>query len=226
MINQFVINIAFLLLSYILGSIPFAYIVTKISSGKNIYEVGWKKSSGSNVTKNIGLIQGALTMFLDVGKASLAVYLAQYFQLGIAMEVLCGLMTIIGHNWSIFMNFKGGRGLGTLMGALLILSPKTLLIALIPTIFFAFIWTASVGTIISLIVGIFISFKGGLNFEPAGYLFILSLIPVFIKRLSPIKEVIELKGEKRKELIENRLIFDQDTVPSFRLKLLKNKKPL
>ncbi|MBP6914456.1 glycerol-3-phosphate acyltransferase [Candidatus Parcubacteria bacterium] len=226
MINQLIINIAFLFLSYVLGSIPFAYIVTKISSGKNIYEVGWKKSSGSNVTKNIGLIQGALTMFLDVGKASLAVYLAQYFQLGVTMEVLCGLMTIIGHNWSIFMNFKGGRGLGTLMGALLIISPKTLFIALIPTIFFAFIWTASIGTIISLMVGIFISFKGGLNFEPAGYLFILSLIPVFIKRLSPIKEVIELKGEKRKELIENRLIFDQDTVPSFRLKLLKNKKPL
>ena len=226
MINQYIIYFLFLLLSYILGSIPFAYIVTKIRSGKNIYDVGWKKSSGSNVTKNIGILEGALTMFLDIGKAFLAVYLAKQYGLNDSIQVLCGLMAIIGHNWSIFMNFKGGRGLATLMGALLVLSPKVLFIVLIPTILFAIAWTASIGTIISLLVGIFISFKGGLMFEPAGYLFILSLIPIFIKRLSPIKEVLETKGEKRKELIENRLLFDQDTVPPFRLKLFNKKKPL
>lgn len=226
MINQYIVYFLFLLLSYLLGSIPFAYIVTKISSGKNIFEIGWKKSSGSNVTKNIGLAQGLLTAFLDIAKAFLAVYLAKKYGLNDTIQVLCGLMAIIGHNWSIFMKFQGGRGLGTLMGALLVLSPKVLFIVLIPTIFFAIVWTASVGTIISLITGIFITFKGGLVFEPAGYLFILSLIPIFIKRLSPIKEVLEAKGEKQKELIENRLIFDQDTVPPFRLKCLKSKKPL
>lgn len=226
MTDQYIIYFLFLLLSYVLGSIPFAYIITKISSGKNIYDVGWKKSSGSNVTKNIGLFQGALTMILDIGKGFLAVYLAKQYGLNDFIQVLCGLMAIIGHNWSIFMKFKGGRGLATLMGALLILSPKILFIVLIPTILFAIIWTASVGTIISLLLGIFLSFKGGLIFEPAGYLFILSLIPIFIKRLSPFKEVLEAKGEKQKELIENRLIFDQDTVPPFRLKILKNKKPL
>jgi acyl phosphate:glycerol-3-phosphate acyltransferase len=226
MINQYLIYFSFLFLSYVLGSIPFAYIVTKLSSGKNIYDVGWKKSSGSNVTRNIGIWQGLLTTVLDIGKASLAVYLAKYFGLGDMMQVLCGLMTIIGHNWSIFMKFQGGRGLGCLMGALLIMSPITLFIVLIPTIIFAILWTASVGTILSLIAGIFISFKGGLMFEPVGYLFMLSLIPVFIKRLSPIKEELAVKGEQRKELIENRLIFDQDTVPPFRAKFLKNKKPL
>ncbi|MDD3292600.1 MAG: glycerol-3-phosphate acyltransferase [Candidatus Pacebacteria bacterium] len=226
MINQCLINFVFLFLSYVLGSIPFAYIVTKISSGKNIYDIGWKKSSGSNVTKNIGILEGGLTMFLDIGKAFLAIYLAKYFGLSDTMQVFCGLMTIIGHNWSIFMNFQGGRGLASLIGAVLALSPITLFIVLIPTIFFAIIWTASIGTIISLILGIFISFKGGFIFEPVGYLFILSLIPIFIKRLSPIKELFETKGEKKKELIENRLIFDQDTVPPFRLKFLKNKKPL
>jgi acyl phosphate:glycerol-3-phosphate acyltransferase len=226
MTNQYLIYFGFLLLSYILGSIPFAYIVTKLSSGKNIYDVGWKKSSGSNVTKNIGIWQGLLTTVLDIGKASLAVYLAKHYGLGDIMQVLCGLMTIVGHNWSIFMKFQGGRGLGSLMGALLIISPMTLFIALIPTIVFAILWTASVGTILSLLFGIFISFKGGLIFEPAGYLFMLSLVPVFIKRLSPIKEVIQLQGSAKRELIENRLIFDQDTVPPFRLKFKKNKKPL
>ncbi len=226
MINQYLINLIFLFLSYVLGSIPFAYIVTKISSGKNIYDIGWKKSSGSNVTKNIGLLEGGLTMFLDIGKAFLAVYLAQCFGLSDTMQVLCGLMTIIGHNWSIFMKFQGGRGLASLIGAVLALSPITLFIVLIPTIFFAVIWTASIGTIISLILGIFISFKGGFIFEPVGYLFLLSLIPIFIKRLSPIKELRETNKEKQKELIENRLIFDQDTVPPFRVKFLKNKKPL
>lgn len=226
MINQYLIYFLFLLLSYILGSIPFSYIVTKLTSGKNIYDIGWKKSSGSNVTKNVGIWQGLLATALDIGKAALAVYLAKYYGLGDTMQVLCGLMTIVGHNWSIFMNFQGGRGLATLMGSLLIISPLSLFIALIPTIIFAFLWTSSIGTILSLITGIFINFKGGLIFEPAGYLFLLSLIPVFIKRLSPIKDITKLEGSARKELIENRLIFDQDTVPPFRAKFLKNKKPL
>jgi hypothetical protein len=101
-----------------------------------------------------------------------------------------------------------------------------LFIVLIPTVSLLYCLDSISRNNPSLITGIFITFKGGLVFEPAGYLFILSLIPIFIKRLSPIKEVLEAKGEKQKELIENRLIFDQDTVPPFRVKFLKSKKPL
>ncbi|MFA5232229.1 MAG: glycerol-3-phosphate acyltransferase [Candidatus Paceibacterota bacterium] len=219
MINQYLVFIAFMALAYVLGSIPFAYIVTRLTSGKNILEMGWRKSSGSNVAKNVGLWQGLLTAALDIGKGFLAVFLAKEYGLPVSVQILCGVMSVVGHNWSLFLKFKGGRGLGALMGAMLVFSPTTLLVILIPTIIFAIIWTASVGTILSLITGIFITFKGGLTFEPIGYLILLSLIPIFVKRLSPINEVLE--SNNRNELMENRLIFDQDTVPPFRIKPLK-----
>lgn len=220
MINQYFFYFLYLIFSYLLGSIPFAYIISRLASGKNILEIGWKKSSSSNVVKNVGKWPGILTFFLDVGKGFLVVFLAQKYNLPIAIQVLAGFMAIIGHNWSIFLKFNGGRGLGTLIGAIFAFSPPTLFILLIPTIVFTLIWTASIGTILSLIFGIFFTFKGGLNyFEPIGWLIILSLVPIFIKRLSPIEEII--KSNNKKELIENRLIFDQDTVPPFRIKLFK-----
>jgi glycerol-3-phosphate acyltransferase PlsY len=219
MINQYLVYLAFLALAYVLGSIPFAYIITRLTSDKNILEVGWRKSSGSNVAKNVGLWQGLLTAALDIGKGFLAVFLAREYGLPVSIQILCGVMSVVGHNWSLFLKFHGGRGLGALMGAMLVFSPQTLFIILIPTIVFAIIWTASVGTILSLITGIFITFKGGFDFEPIGWLILLSLIPIFLKRLSPIKEVIG--SSNRNELMENRLIFDQDTVPPFRIKPLK-----
>ena len=220
MINQYFLYFIFLIFSYLLGSIPFAYIISRLTSDKNILEIGWRKSSSSNVVKNVGIWQGVLTFILDVGKGFLVVFLSQKYNFPITVQVLSEFMAIIGHNWSIFLKFKGGRGLGTLIGAIMAFSPTTLFILLIPTVVFTLIWTASVGTILSLIFGIFFTFKGGLNyFEPIGWLIILSLAPIFIKRLSPIEEII--KSNNKKELIENRLIFDQDKVPPFRIKLFK-----
>lgn len=210
--------IILLIVSYLLGSIPFGYLITKYTTSKNLLEIGWKKNSGSNVLKNVGLWQGIFTFVFDVAKGTLAVYLAQYFGFPVLFQVFCGVLAIVGHNWSCFLGFKGGRGLATLIGALLIISPTVLIISLIPCIIFTIIWTASVGTLLSFLTGIIFSFsfKG---YEMAGLLMLIALIPVSIKRLSPIKEL--QNNPNYKELIENRLIFDQDTVPPIRLKVKK-----
>jgi len=210
--------IILLVISYLLGSIPFGYLITKYTTNKNLLEIGWKKNSGSNVLKNVGLWQGIFTFIFDVAKGSLAVYLAQCFGFSILFQVFCGVLAIIGHNWSCFLGFKGGRGLAALIGALLIISPTVLVISLIPCIIFTIIWTASVGTLLSFLTGIIFSFsfKG---YEMAGLLMLISLIPVLIKRLSPIKDL--QNNPNYKELVENRLIFDQDTIPPIRLKAKK-----
>jgi len=211
--------ILILIASYILGSIPFGYLITKYTTNKNLLEIGWKKNSGSNVMKNVGKTQGIFTFIFDVAKGALAVYLAQYFGFPILFQVFCGVLAIIGHNWSCFLSFKGGRGLATLIGALLIISPTVLFISLIPCLIFTVLWTASVGTLLSFLTGVIFSFsfKG---YEMAGLLMLISLIPVLIKRLSPIREL--QNNPNYKELMENRLIFDQDTVPPIRLKIKKN----
>jgi glycerol-3-phosphate acyltransferase PlsY len=210
--------ILLLILAYLLGSIPFGYLITKYTTNKNLLEIGWKKNSGSNVFKNVGLWQGIFTFALDVLKGFLAVYLARYFGLSILLQVFCGVLVVAGHNWSCFINFKGGRGLATLIGALFVISPTVLFLSLIPCLIFTIIWTASVGTLLSFLTGIIFSFsfKG---YEMAGLLMLISLIPVLIKRLSPIKEL--QNNPNYKELMENRLIFDQDTVPPIRLSIKK-----
>lgn len=206
--------------SYLIGAIPFSYLVTKIFSKKNVFEVGWKKSSASNVMKNVGKVPGVLAFLLDGAKGFLVVYIARQFGLDSYLQVLAGVLAVFGHNWSIFVGGRGGRGLATLAGAVLAFSWQLLAIILIPCILFTFIWTASIGTILSLITGIFLGFTV-LSWQPAGLLLFISLLPVFAKRLSPLKEIQNAEGDKKRELIENRLFFDQDSVPPFRIKGLK-----
>ncbi len=192
---------------YLLGSIPFGYLITKFSTGKNILEIGWRKTSGSNVFRNVGIWQGVLTGILDLAKGSLAVWLARNLNSPADIQILSGIAAIVGHNWSVFLKFSGGRGIATLIGAFLILSPKILSLSLIPGLILAIIWNTSIGTIFFLIFAIFLS--GYFNqWETIGVFVTLSLFPIFIKRLSPIKEIFPLKNNLF--LIRNRLILDND----------------
>lgn len=200
--------IAILLIgSYLIGAIPFAFIFTKIFSHKNIMEVGWQKSSASNVMKNIGKLPGILTFIFDFLKGFLLVYLAKELNQPEVVQALCGFMAVIGHNWSIFLKFGGGRGLATLLGAAFAINIPIMLIILIPLILLALVWTASIGTIIAYITAMILAYcysEYGLFI-----LLALSLIPVIIKRVSPLKNS---KGK-----IKNRLLFDQDNIPPFRI---------
>jgi len=198
------IEIFYLFFAYILGSIPFGYIFTKIFAKKNILEIGWKKTSGSNVFKNIGRIPGALTGIFDLLKGFFAVWLAKNFNFPSSIQILAGVAAVSGHNWSIFLKFAGGRGIGTFVGAALSLSPKLLGFSIIPLIILGIIWNASIGTIFFLMTTIILSLYFN-QFEPMGLFSLLSLLPIFIKRLSPIGEIKE-----KKDLIKNRLIFDND----------------
>lgn len=211
--------IFFIIISYLLGSIPFGFIFTKIFSGKNILEIGWRKTSGSNVFKNIGFLPGLLTAVFDIGKGSFSVWLARNFGLGLQIQVFCGLFAVIGHNWSIFLKFAGGRGIGTFLGAFLILSPKILFISLLPALILVLFWDTSVATIFFLLILIFVSWKENI-LNSIGLLPLLSLFPIFLKRLSPLREI----SLQKPEIIRNRLLFDDDNFHSeWRIKRLIKK---
>ena len=218
--SELLIIILILIGSYLLGAIPFSYLITKLFSKQNVFELGWKKSSASNVMKNVGKVPGVLAFLLDGAKGFLVVYVAKQLGLDLYLQSLVGVLAIFGHNWSIFVGGKGGRGLATLAGAVLAFSWQLLAIILIPCIIFTFIWTASVGTILSLLTGIFFGFTVQ-AWQPAGLLLLISLIPIFAKRLSPLKEILSAEDDKQHTLIENRLLFDQDNIPPFRIKGLK-----
>ena len=207
-------EILILIFSYLLGSLPFGFIFTKIFAKKNILEIGWRKTSGSNVFKNVGILPGILTGICDVLKGTLAVYLTRKFGFPLEVQSLSALFAVIGHNWSIFLNFAGGRGIGTFIGSLLILAPKVLFYSLIPFLLFALIFDTSIATILFLLFAIFLSLKTKVS---------LFTVPVFffilLKRLSPIGEL----SIKNKNLIFSRLIFDDEKFHRMRIQRLIKK---
>jgi len=207
--------------SYFLGSIPFGYLIGRLS-GKNVLEIGWRKTSGSNVFKNVGKLQGVLTGILDVSKGYLAVWGAQKLGLSTEIQVFSGVAAVTGHNWSIFLKFAGGRGIGTFIGGFLALSPKILGLSLIPLISLALIWNASIGTLLFLVTAILLSLYWH-QVETAGYFTLISLAPILIKRLSPLKEIPRAKNPLI--LFRNRLLFDNDeALFDLRIeRILKNK---
>lgn len=209
-----------IIFSYLLGSIPFGYIITRLSTGKNILKIGWRKTSGSNVFKNVGKWQGALTGILDLLKGYLAILFAQKLGLSTEAQVFSGVAAVCGHNWSIFLKFAGGRGIGTLIGAFLALSPKILGLSIIPFVVMGLIWNLSIGTLLFFPTAIWLSFQFN-QFETIGFFSFLALLPVLIKRLSPVKEIFQ---SKKKNLIRNRLLFDSDLfLFNFRIKKILRK---
>jgi len=196
-----------ILISYLLGSIPFGYIITRLSTGKNVLEIGWRKTSGSNVFRNVGKWQGVLTGILDLLKGYLAVFLAQKFGFSQNTQIFSGVLAILGHNWSIFLKGAGGRGIGTLIGAFLAFSPKILVFSILPFLLMGAIWNFSIGTLFLFPSAAFFAYYFN-QFNLIGVFILISFLPIIIKRLSPIKEIFPLK--EKKKLIRNRLLFDND----------------
>ncbi len=199
-------SLFWIIFSYILGSFPSGYLISRFS-GKNILEIGWRKTSGSNVFKNVGKWRGALTGILDLGKGYLAVFGAQKLGFSLEVQIFSGVAAVTGHNWSIFLKFAGGRGIGTFIGAFLAISPKILGFSLVPLVLLALVWDAAIGTLLFLATAIIISIYLG-QFEIEGLFTVLSLAPILIKRLSPIKEIF--RAENPAIIFSNRLLFDDD----------------
>jgi len=212
------IALNWVLISYALGSIPFGHLISR-ASGKNILEIGWKKTSGSNVYKNVGKLQGVLTAILDKGKGYLAVFIAKQLGLSLEFQILAGTAAVVGHNWSLFLRFSGGRGIGTFGGALLAFSPMLFSMAVATMLFFALLWTSAIATIFIFITLIlfylnppaFISLQEA---QLAGMLAAYCLPFVLVKRLSPIKELF---SSKKLSLILTRLVFDDERMVGFKM---------
>jgi len=128
-IENFYFNTAVILLaSYLIGAFPSAYIAGKIK-GINISKTGSGNIGGINAFSSIGKIAGIIVALTDAGKGFLVAYLASRFSGGHPYIVLWAVAAaVIGHNWMIYIGFKGGKGVATFLGSLLYLSPWSILI--------------------------------------------------------------------------------------------------
>ena len=114
----------YLLGAYLIGAIPSAYILARLLKGIDIREYGSGNVGGNNAAAALGLWALFVIGIFDLGKGALVTWLAFVpLDLGYAVAFAAGLCAAIGHNWSIFLGFSGGRGLATSVGALLVLFP-------------------------------------------------------------------------------------------------------
>jgi glycerol-3-phosphate acyltransferase PlsY len=123
------------LMGYVIGSIPFAVLVAK-TQGVDILQKGSKSSGATNVKRVLGKKYGNLVFFLDFMKGFLPVFITKtHFQSHPnRANTLCAVLLIalaLGHSFSIFLKFRGGKGVATTIGGLAVLMPSALLLGLI-----------------------------------------------------------------------------------------------
>lgn len=122
-------NALSLIIAYLLGSIPFAYLISKLK-GIDIRQVGDRNVGSVNVLRHVGLMAGIITLVADIGKGALSAVVARALGEEWLLWYLAGGAAVAGHNWPVFLRFRGGRGFGPTIGVLLILLPREMSITL------------------------------------------------------------------------------------------------
>jgi len=176
-----ILDFSWLILSYLLGSIPFGYLIAK-RRGVDVLKVGTRQIGGTNVFRNVGKWPGVLTGLLDISKGFAAVWGAQILGLGPEVQVFGGLAAIAGHNWSCYLKFRGGRGIATFFGAAFALNPLITLYSLIPLIVIGFFWHSTPATLLTFLVAISLSIVYKIDFLTL--FFSLALVLILIIRLT------------------------------------------
>ncbi len=113
------------LTGYLIGSIPFGWIIVKLVKGIDVRQFGSGRTGGTNVFRAAGVVPGLATAILDVLKGVLAVLIVRQFVLDTAgwAEALAGFGVVLGHNASCFLNFRGGAGGATAVGTSIAIWP-------------------------------------------------------------------------------------------------------
>lgn len=176
-------------LSYLLGSTPTAYLIFKKKKGRDIRKYGYKNMGTLNIYHLLGPFHAFITLLIDTIKGAVPIWIAQSLEMNSSGMILCSIMAIAGHNWPIFLNFRGGKGVATSLGIMMVLMKRQLLL-----------WLVLVVIIFSLIKNF--SFSMGLSFsliplsswwmqEPA-YIIYLSILMPLLMFLRLFPDVIEL----------------------------------
>lgn len=124
------LGIVSIIIGYLLGSIPTAYIVARVRKGVDIRDIGSRNMGGANVMREIGTREGVFVGLLDVAKGAGAVLVVQAVNVPELWVFGTGFAALLGHSFPVLAGFRGGRGAATAMGIFFVLAPIATLITL------------------------------------------------------------------------------------------------
>ena len=116
------LDIGMIILAYLIGSISTGYVAGWLMRGIDIRQYGSGRTGGTNALRTLGPVGAAITAAGDVGKSAAAVALVQWLGLPPVVVALAGLAAVLGHNYPIYLRFRGGAGVAPTIGALLMIN--------------------------------------------------------------------------------------------------------
>jgi len=156
--------VLFIAVAYLLGSLPMGVIIARLLGGRDPRTMGSRNIGATNVSRSAGRAAGALTLVADAAKGAAPVLAARHMDPGgAALVSLVGLSAFLGHLFPVFLGFRGGKGVATALGVMLVVSPAaTLLSAVIFIVVVAVKRYVSLGSILAAaLLPVFLSMLPG-----------------------------------------------------------------
>ncbi|MDI6731632.1 MAG: glycerol-3-phosphate 1-O-acyltransferase PlsY [Candidatus Margulisbacteria bacterium] len=189
-----------MLASYLLGSIPFGYLIARYKK-IDIRQHGSGNIGATNVFRTMGTNAGLIVFVLDMLKGTVAVYISMLVSLNPWFIILGGFAAVIGHSFSIFLNFTGGRGVATGLGFLLGVAPDVFVFAFLFAVLV--IYVTRYVSVASILTAILVTFALIILGRPLPYCLIAVVVTAIIiyRHIPNIKRLMngtELKIGNRK----------------------------
>ncbi len=116
------VDLVILLFSYLLGAVPFGLLISKLR-GVDIRRHGSGNIGATNVLRNVGKKEALITLLADIGKGAIPVVVAAKFSAAPHMQAVSGFLSVVGHNFPVYLKFRGGKGVATSLGVMLAYYP-------------------------------------------------------------------------------------------------------
>jgi glycerol-3-phosphate acyltransferase PlsY len=182
------IKFLYLIFAYLCGSIPFAYIVAKAIKKVDIRKVGSGNPGTTNVFRSVGTSAGLAVFALDTLKGFIPVYFAIYINTSFSYSVAVAVAAVVGHMFTAFLSFKGGKGVATGLGVFLALMPLPSLIAfVIFGVIVLFSGYVVLGSIVAAVSVPLAAYFSGYSIEPILFSFAIASLIIYKHRVNIVR---------------------------------------